>query len=109
MPYSDPDQTDPMILHGVELATGDDASMKEMASCFIEEYFRLGFDAERIMRMFQTRGYAGPNLACQTLGEAEIRRMIDEMAPLWIRRGPCKRLDRGPSGEIRLAVLQSGE
>ncbi len=82
MPYGEPDATDPMTLHGVVMKTEDDRAMHEMAECFVEEYIRIGFEPERILRMFRTRGYAGPNLAYQTLGDDAIRAIIHEQMAL---------------------------
>ncbi len=82
MPYDNPDATDPMTLHGVSVETGDDRAMHEMAECFVEEYMRSGFDPDRIMQMFEAQEYAGPYLACRTLGENAIRKMIDSQMRL---------------------------
>ncbi|MEK6674933.1 MAG: hypothetical protein AABZ47_04675 [Planctomycetota bacterium] len=83
MPYDDPDPTDPMTLHGVAVETSDDAAMCEMAECFIDEYARLGFDADRILHMFNTRGYAGPFMATTALGKERIRELVDMVLARW--------------------------
>lgn len=83
MPYDDPDPTDPMTLHGVALETDDDTAVVEMAECFIDEYARLGFDANRILHMFDTRGYAGPFMATTVLGKTRIRDLVDEVLARW--------------------------
>ena len=87
MPYDDPDATDPMTLNGVMVDTDSDQAMRGMAECFIEEYFRLGYDREGLMKLFRTRGYAGPHLAHETLGEETIAAMIDAYVQ---RGGPRK-------------------
>ena len=87
VPYDDPDATDPMTLHGVEVQTDDDRAMQDMARCFTEEYARMGFGPDRIVKLFQTPGYAGPHLALKTLGEAAIQAIITEC---FERRGPVK-------------------
>ena len=87
MPYNDPDATDPMTLTGVVIETEDDRAMREMADCFVEEYTRLGFDAERLLHLFKTRGYIGPFMAYSALGEPAIRALIEEHAR---RRGPVR-------------------
>jgi hypothetical protein len=107
MPYDDPDPTDPMTLHGVSVPTGDGNAVVEMASCFIEEYARLGFSEARILQMFRTTGYAGPALARHVLGEENIKRLVaDEMA----KRGPVVpgrlRMERNAAG-LGLPVLES--
>jgi len=83
MPYDDPDPTDPMTLHGVVVETADDSAMLEMAECFIDEYARLGFDANRILHMFDTRGYAGPFMAAEALGKERIRQLVDTVLARW--------------------------
>lgn len=107
MPYDDPDPTDPMTLHGVVwgMAAPPLEAMQEMAECFVGEYARLGFEPQRILRMFQTRGYAGPHMAYEKLGEAAIRTMIDEIVQ---RRGPRRApeiLENRTAGEFGLRVL----
>ena len=106
MPYDDPDATDPMTLHGVIVETESNAAMCEMAECFVEEYIRSGFDADRILRMFKTQGYAGPFLAYQTLGGDAIQRIIDELIPLWGGRKDTKPESMSVTGTIHLPVLQ---
>ncbi len=107
MPYDDPDATDPMTLHGVVVETESDAAMRDMAECFVEEYIRSGFDEDRILKMFKTTGYAGPFLAYQTLGEDAIRRIIDELVPLWGGRKDETAQSPSVAGQISLPVLES--
>ena len=105
MPYDDPDATDPMTLHGVVVETDSDAAMRDMADCFVEEYIRSGFDEDRLLKLFQTQGYAGAFLAYQTLGEEVIRTLIAEHLQ---RRGPfqCRlAVERREGGDISLPVL----
>jgi hypothetical protein len=89
MPYDDPDPTDPMTLHGVVVETADESAMLEMAECFIDEYARLGFDANRILNMFSTRGYAGPFMAAAVLGRERIRELVDTVLARWGGRRPA--------------------
>ena len=107
MPYDDPDATDPMTLHGVVVETESDAAMRDMAECFVEEYIRSGFDEDCILKMFKTTGYAGPFLAYQTLGEDAIRRIIEELIPLWGGRKDETARSSRASGQISLPVLES--
>ncbi len=107
MPYDDPDATDPMTLHGVVVETDSDAAMRDMAECFVEEYIRGGFDGDRILKMFQTQGYAGPFLAYQTLGENAIQRIIDELMHLWGGRKDRTKLEPSANRQISLPVLES--
>ena len=106
MPYDDPDATDPMTLHGVVLETKDDAAMRDMAECFVEEYLRSGFDGDRILRMFKTQGYAGPFLAYQTLGEDAIRGIVDGLVLLWGERAPVSAAAAATKGTVSLPVLE---
>ena len=105
MPYGDADETDPMTLQGVAFDTDDDSTIREMAACFVEEYARTGFDAERILGLFRVKGYAGPYLAYRCLGEAAIRSLIDETLE---RRRPRQKnvlCECETAGDIRLTVL----
>ncbi|NOT01443.1 MAG: hypothetical protein HOP29_12530 [Phycisphaerales bacterium] len=106
MPYDDPDPTDPMTLHGVAVETEDDSAMREMAECFVEEYARLGCDAIRIMRIFQTPGYAGPYMAYRALGEAAIQSLLEDHMALRNHRSSKLILERTPDGRVSLPVLQ---
>ena len=106
MPYDDPDPTDPMTLNGVVFETGSVDTTRDMAECFIEEYFRLGFDSERITKMFQTKGYAGPYMAYQKLGDKIIRSLIDEFSRRWGPRQNRCSVDRNDQGDVLLPVLQ---
>lgn len=106
MPYHDPDETDPMTLHGVAFDVDDTASHREMAACFIEEYIRLGFDRQRLIGMFQAGGYSGPQLAWAQLGPAEIVGMIDSLLSRWGPRAPSGQcLERSAAGRVSLPVL----
>ncbi len=105
MPYDDPDPTDPMTLHGVVVETPDDSAMVEMAECFIDEYARLGFDADRILHLFNTKGFAGPHMAAQALGEECIRRLVEQVLARWGGRRDAARLGSGADGSLNLPVL----
>jgi hypothetical protein len=108
MPYDDPDSTDPMTLNGVVVDTDNDQAMRGMAECFIEEYFRLGYDREGLMKLFKTRGYAGPHLAYQTLGDQTIAALIDEYVQRWGSRRPAPPDDAVPDSDgISLPIIES--
>jgi hypothetical protein len=77
MPYDEPDATDPLLLCGVSVP-GDAESAREMAYTFAEEYAQLGYEEERILKLFQNGEYAAPHGALQALGEAEIARIVKE-------------------------------
>jgi len=105
MPYDAPDPTDPMTLHGVVVETSDDAAMLEMAECFISEYARLGFDANRILHMFDTRGYAGPFMATQCLGKERIHELVHQMLARWGRRRSASAARNTEPSVVSLSVL----
>ena len=83
MPHNDPDPTDPMTLQGVVVETDDPLAMQEMASCFIDEYLRMGFAKDRVLSLFRIPRYVGPYMAYETLGEEAIGELVDEIAARW--------------------------
>ncbi len=95
-----------MTLHGVSCETDSDQAHREMSACFVEEYFRLGFSREQILKMFQTKGYAGPYLAYEILGEEVIVAVIDEYALRWGPRRPIQALDRNADGNVVLPIFE---
>ena len=84
MPYNDPDPTDPNILVGVVLPA-DAEAMREMAYAFAEEFVRMGYDKGKLLNVFQNPFYAGAHGAYRTLGEQNIRAIIDECINVWGR------------------------
>ncbi len=68
---------DPMALVGVGLERGpDDEALAEMAWCFVEEYARMGWSGERIMRLFRNPFYRGPHQILRVKGEDFVRGLI---------------------------------
>ena len=106
MPYDDPDPTDPMTLHGVEVQTDDPNAVRDMATCFIEEFARLGVSAERIMDMFKDGAFAGPAMARRVLGDRAIAELIAEQMALRGPRGLRAAVDREPDGRVSLPVME---
>lgn len=100
MPYQDPDPTDPMTLHAMGLETDDPEVHRDMALSFIEEFMRMGYGRERLLSMFQIPQYIGPHLAYQTLGEAAVAELIDEVAERWGGRRDCSVVRRDENGEV---------
>ena len=84
MPYDDPEQDDPQELVGVELP-GDESVTREMAAAFADEFAQLGLTKPQILALFRKAEYAGANHAWRTLGDGEIRRMVDESLAVWGR------------------------
>jgi len=77
MPYDVAQPDDPTMLVGVSVP-GDEASVREMAYAFAEEFARMGFSRERILALFDSPQYGGAHGARLRLGEAEIGRIVDE-------------------------------
>ncbi len=69
---------DPMALVGVRLQQGpNDQALVEMARCFVEEYARMGWSGERIMRLFRNPFYRGPHQILRVKGEEFVRGLIE--------------------------------
>lgn len=77
MSYDDPEPDDPHLLVGVSLP-GDEATTREMAEAFADEFAQMGFDHDRLLRLFANPFYAGAHAARQLLGDVEIRRIVVE-------------------------------
>jgi hypothetical protein len=77
MPYDDPEPDDPHLLVGVSLP-GDEATTREMAAAFADEFAQMGFDRDRLLRLFANPFYAGAHAARQILGDIEIMRIVVE-------------------------------
>ena len=69
---------DPLALVGVVLGRGpDEGALTEMAWCFVEEYVRMGWSGERIMRLFRNPFYRGPHQILRMKGEEFVRGLIE--------------------------------
>ncbi len=67
-----------MALVGVCLERGpDDEALAEMARCFVEEYARMGWSGERILRLFRNPFYRGPHQILRMKGEEFVRSLIE--------------------------------
>jgi hypothetical protein len=86
---------DPMALVGVVLPA-DAEAMRDMAYVFAEEFARSGFDARRILSLFQQPFYRGAHQAYVHLGEAAIRTIIAECTQIW---GRVRIIEHTPDGE----------
>ena len=71
---------DPYELVAVEVAgpPGYDGPAA-MARCFIEEFALMGWPPERILRLFQSRAFAGTHAVYEDRGEAFVRALIDDV------------------------------
>jgi len=76
-----------------------------MAECFIDEYARLGFDAERILHMFRVKGYAGPYMATELLGEPAIRDLVEIVLARWGGRRAGGLVCRTTENQCSLTIL----
>ena len=94
MPYDDPEPDDPHILVGVSLP-GDETVTREMAAAFADEFAQMGFDRDRLLRLFANPFYTGAHAARQLLGDAEITRIVVESLRAY--------------GSTRLRVIDSAE
>ena len=72
------DPEDPLELVGVQMKEGpDEQALAEMAVCFIEEYARMGWNGERILKLFRNPFYRGPNQILRAGGEEFVRERIE--------------------------------
>jgi hypothetical protein len=69
---------DPMALVGVRLERApDEQALMEMAWCFVEEYTRMGWSGDRILRLFRNPLYRGPHSILRLKGEDFVRGLIE--------------------------------
>jgi hypothetical protein len=104
MPYDEPDETDPMMLVGVELP-GDASSAEESCRVLADEFARMGLSEEKLMELFRDPFYTGPHSAFRALGEEKVRAIVCECVGIW--GSVCFRdRDVDPeSGRMSLPVL----
>src|SRR5262245_21611272 len=108
MPCDEADETDPMLLMGVEIETGED-SLLETARVFAEEFARVGFDEEKLLSLFRNPFYAAAHRAWLALGEEAVGALVREGVGLWGRIRLRDRDTDPESGMVELPVLQSPE
>jgi hypothetical protein len=109
MPFDDPDFEDPQELVGVSLP-GDEATTREMARAFAEEFLQLGFSEYRVLAIFRDRRYVGPHQAFSALGPAVIEQVVRAAAARWgVFRVRTEDAQAPPvRGRRRLRVLDPG-
>ena len=110
MPYGEPDDTDPMVLNGMVLEDAGAPTREavlDMAECFVDEYARLGLDSNQILHMFQTKGYAGPFMATQLLGEQAICELVELVLARWGGKRTGKIVQQKQENQWSLTVLGS--
>ena len=76
----DLEEDDPYELVAVQVAApaGYDGP-GEMARCFIEEFALMGWPPARILRLFQSKAFAGTHSVYEERGEPFVRGLIDEV------------------------------
>jgi hypothetical protein len=77
MPKGDPEPDDPHLLVGVSLP-GDEKVTREMAEAFADEFAQMGFDRDRLLKIFSNPFYKGAHAARELLGDAEVTRIVVE-------------------------------
>ncbi len=69
---------DPMVLVGVGMDGGpDDQALAEMAQSFVEEFARMGWTGEQILRMFRSPHFRAPHNILRVKGEAFVRDLTE--------------------------------
>ena len=77
------DPEDPMALVGVGLEEDpDDAALTEMALSFVEEYARMGWNGEQILRLFRSPLFRGPHRILRAKGEGFVRGLLEAVADM---------------------------
>ena len=83
MPSKEPEPDDPLELRGVVLPAPDEASLKDMAVCFVEEFLRDGWSDEQLQAMFRNPYYRSPYLVWRQKGDAYVDAVIQEVRHIW--------------------------
>ncbi len=74
------EQDDPFEMVRVALPQAmDDEALTEMACCFVEEFARLGYHAEKIMRLFRDPFYQGPHAVYRAKGEDFLQTLVHQV------------------------------
>lgn len=81
--HKQPESEDPFELKAIGVADPDGTSLREMASCFAEEFLRLGFPPGRVLALFESPRYALAHEAWLALGEPAVRVLVEDLARIW--------------------------
>ena len=84
MPKDEFDFEDPLELNGQVVLTQEDTT-EAMCECFIEEFMRMGYSANRIYALFRNHHYLGMHLVWQKRGEQFVRGAITALFARWGR------------------------
>jgi hypothetical protein len=79
MPYDEPDHDDPMECVGVELPALSAEEEDEMVRCVIEEYCWIGWDEERIWKLFTNPFYQATHRLYRERGAEHVQRLIEDV------------------------------
>lgn len=82
MPYDECDPEDPLEFMGMSFPAKDESTMLAMAECFVEEYLRMGWTEQDLMRVFKNPEFIGPYMVYEAKGEAFVLELIASMAGL---------------------------
>ncbi len=74
------EKDDPMELVGVALPN---VGADEMADCLIEEYIRVGWDDENLLRLFRDPFYRATHRIHKEKGEAHVLGLIARLREKW--------------------------
>ena len=86
---------DPMELVGASFEQEpDEEALDEMACSIVEEYMRMGWTGENILRLFRNPAFKLTHSILQQRGEAYVRGLVDSVDEL---RGELAKKVRGPS------------
>ena len=105
MPKDEFDVEDPFEAVAVELPADED-TLTPMAECFIEEFMRMGYSAERILVLFTNPMYSGPLLFTKAHGMVAVRQLIAETFTKW-GRCSCASVKRSDAELMNDTALHS--
>ncbi len=74
------DANDPMEIVGVSLPGGD---LEQMAECLVEEFVRMGYSDNAILKLFRNPFYASVHHIYQRKGEDYVVKLIDKTREKW--------------------------
>lgn len=82
MPKDEFVEEDPMELVGMVLP-GDPGQLEAMAEAIVEEYVRMGWDAERLMTLFRHPMFLATHRIYQQKGEDYVKALIAHTCSRW--------------------------
>lgn len=83
MPKDEVDPEDPMELHGVEISGADE---REMVLAVVDEYVRMGFGRDELLRLFSNPHYTMTHRIWTKNGEAFVISCVDHVLDRWTVR-----------------------